>query len=241
MPLSGLEGDSLEGLRAAFGGLSVGTYEGKAKEKGAVDMGAEEEDPGGEHDPSDEVPFDDKPSESAPCASDHLAAPPPSATTHPAAHQATSSPTTTPPMAEGLGFAGMPYPTYGVDPDASAPPMATAVSEPVASNSTYPDIHEPVPRRYAEDYHRPPTGVGPTFIPGYALPEPGYAMPAPGFTSLSGLRGLESGGGRSTGSGRSSSKSLTRSEIKQALRGATGELVTDDAGNPGETQAPDTT
>ena len=52
-------------------------------------------------------------------------------------------------------------------------------------------------------------------------------MPASGFTSLSGLRGPESLGGRSRGSGRSFNRSLTRSEIKEALRGATSELVGD--------------
>ena len=49
-------------------------------------------------------------------------------------------------MAEGLGFAGMPYPTYGVHPVATAPPMATAISEPMASSSTYTGIHEPTLR-----------------------------------------------------------------------------------------------
>ena len=63
------------------------------------------------------------------------------------------------------------------------------------------------------------------WIPGYAAPEPGYAMPAPSFASLSGLLGPESCGGRSTGSGRSSSRSVTRSEIKEALRSPTGELL----------------
>ena len=58
-----------------------------------------------------------------------------------------------------------------------------------------------------------------TGIPGYVAPEPGYTMPAPGFTSLSGLRGPESCGGRGRGSGRSSNKSLTCSEIQDALRG----------------------
>ena len=66
-----------------------------------------------------------------------------------------------------------------------------------------------------------------TGIPGYAAPEPGYTMPAPGFTSWSSLRGPESLGGRSRGSGRSSTRSLTRLEIKEALRGATSELVGD--------------
>ena len=68
MPLSGLGNDSLEGLRAAFSGLFVGGPAGKEKEKEkqAVDMGAEEVDAGDLHEPSDEVPFEDKPVESAP-------------------------------------------------------------------------------------------------------------------------------------------------------------------------------
>ena len=100
--------------------------------------------------------------------------------------------------------------------------MATAVSEPVVSG-----ILVPAPLRYAEGYHRPPAGVGPTYIPGYAAPEPGYAMPAPGFAALSGLRRTESCGGRSSGSRRSSNRSLTCPEIKEVLRSATGELVAD--------------
>ena len=130
-------------------------------------------------------------------------------------------------MAEGLGFTGMPYPTYRVTPVANVPPMATAVSEPVASSSTYTGAPEPMPRRYEDVYHRPAAGVYMTGIPGYAAPKPGYTMSAPGFTSLSGLRGPESLGGRIRGSGKSSNRSLTRSEIKEALRGATSELVGD--------------
>ena len=110
-----------------------------------MDIGVREEDPADEQDPSDEVPFDDKPAEGAPIASDHPATPSPATTTLPASHPATSSPTTTPPMAEGHGFTGMPYPTYGLTPVATAPPMATAVREPVASSSTYIGIHEPAP------------------------------------------------------------------------------------------------
>ena len=128
-------------------------------------------------------------------------------------------------MAEGLGFTGMPYPTYGVTPAAAAPPMATAVSEPVASNSTYIGIGESMPRGYDDDHRRPATAVYMTGIPGYASPETGYTMPARGLTSLSGLRGTESCGGRSRGSGRSSHKSLTRSEIREAFRRATADLV----------------
>ena len=192
-----------------------------------MDMGAEEVDPGDGHGSSDEVPFEDKPVESAPSASDHPAVPSPTTTTLPATHPATSLPTTTPPMAEGLGCTGMPYPTYGVTPAATVPPMATAVSEPVASSSTYTGVPEPMPRRYEDGYHRPAAGVYMTGIPGYAAPEPGYTMPAPGFTALSGLRGPESCGGRSRGSGRSSNRSLTRLEIREALRGATSEIVGD--------------
>ena len=48
VPLSGLGDDSLEGLRAAFSGLSVRGPKGKEKEKEkqAVNMGAEEVHPG---------------------------------------------------------------------------------------------------------------------------------------------------------------------------------------------------
>ena len=130
-------------------------------------------------------------------------------------------------MAEGLGFTGMPYPTYGVTPAATVPPMATAVSEPVASSPAYPGAPEPKPRRYEDVYHRPAADVYVTAIPGYAAPDPGYTMPVPRFTSLSGLRGPESLGGRSRESGRSSNRAPTRSEIKQVLRGATSEIVGD--------------
>ena len=192
-----------------------------------MDMGAEEVDPRDGHGPSDEVPFEDKPVESAPSASDYPTIPSPTTTTLPATHPATPSPTTTPPTAEGLGVTGRPYPTYGVTPAATVPPMATAVSEPLASSSTYTGVPEPLPRRYEDGYHRPAAAVYMTGIPGYAAPEPRYPMPAPGFTSLSGLRGPESCGGRSRGSGRSSNRSLTRSEIREALRGATSEIVGD--------------
>ena len=229
VPLSGLGNDSLEGLRAAFSGLSVRGPEGKEKEKEkkAVDMGAKEVQPGDGYGPSDEAPFENTPVESAPIACDFPAVSSPTTTTLPATHPATSSSTTTQPMAQGLGFTGMPYPTYGVTPAATVPPMATAVSEPVASSSTYTGVPEPMLRRYEDGYHRPATGVYMTGMPGYAAPEAGYTMPAPGFTSLSGLRGPESLGGRGRGSGSSSNRSLTRSEIKGVLRGATSELVGD--------------
>ena len=121
----------------------------------------------------------------------------------------------------------MPYPTYGVTPAATVPPMATAVSEPVASSSTYTGDPGPMPRRYADDYHRPAAAVYMTRTPGYAGPEPGYTMPAPGFTSLGSLRGPESCHGRSRGSARSPNKSLKRLDIRQPLRGAASELVGD--------------
>ena len=206
MPLSGLRDDSLEGLRAAFSDLSVRGSEGKEKEKQkqAVDMGAEEVHPGDGYGPSHEAPLKDTPVKGSPSASDFPAVSSPATTTLPATHPATSSPTTTPPMAEGLGYTGMPYPTYGVTPAATVPPVATAVSDPMASSSTYTGAPEPMLRRYEDGYHRPAAGVYMTGIPGYAAPEPGYTMPAPGFTLLSGLRGPESLGGRSRGSRRSS-------------------------------------
>ena len=189
MPLSGLGDDSLEGSGAAFSVLSVGGPEGKEKEKEkqAMDMGPEDG-----HGPSDQVPFEDKPVESAPSPSDYPAVSSPTTTTTLASHPATSSPTTTPPMAEGLGLTGMPYPTYSGTPAATVPPMATALSEPVASSSTYSGVPEPMPRRYEDSYHRPAAGVYMTGIPGYVAPDPGYTMPAPDFISLSGLRGPES-------------------------------------------------
>ena len=192
-----------------------------------MDMGAQEVDPGDGHRPSEEVPFEDKPVESAPSPSDYPAVPSPTTTTLLATHPATFSPTTTAPMAEGLGFTGMPYPTYGVTPTATVPPMATEVSEPVASSPTYTGVPEHMLRRYEDGYHRPAAAVYMTGIPGDVAPEPGYTMSAPGFTSLSVLRGPESCGGRSKGSGRSLNRSLTRSEIREALGGASSEKVGD--------------
>ena len=121
----------------------------------------------------------------------------------------------------------MPYSTYDVTPAATVPPMATAISEPVASGSTYTGVPHPMPCRYEDGYHRPAAAVYMTGIPGYAAPEPGYTMPAPGFTSLSCLGGPESCAGRSRGSGRSSNKSPTQSKIRDAPRGATSEIVGD--------------
>ena len=229
VPLSGLGDDSMEGLRAAFSGLSVRGPGGKEKEKErqAVDTGAKEVYPGDGSRPSDQAPFEDTPVECAPSASDYPAVASRTTATLPATHPATSSPTTSPSMAEGRGLTGMPYPTYGVTAAATVPPMATAVSEPVTSSSTYIRVSEPMSRRYENGYYRPAAGVYMTGIPGYAAPDPGYTMPAPRLTSLSGLRGPESLGGRSRISGRSSNRSLTWSEIPEALRGATSEIVGD--------------
>ena len=99
------------------------------------------------------------------------------------------------------------YPAYGVDPSTTAFPDATTAREPVASSSA--------PRWYAADYHHP-------------LPATGAYVDVPGYATLSGLRrGPESCGSRSRGSGRTSNRSLTRSEINEALRGATSKLVGD--------------
>ena len=174
------------------------------------------------HDPTSEPTF-----EGAPSACGLHASPSPTTTTFPTPDPAaaTSTPITTPPMAEGTGFTGMPtYPAYGVDPSTTAFPEATTVSEPVASNSA--------PRWYAADYHHhhplPATGAYMADVPGYAAYEPGYPMPAPGYATLSALRrGPESCGSKSRGSRGSSNSSLTRSEVREALRGATVDLVGD--------------
>ena len=115
-------------------------------------------------------------------------------------------------MAEGTGFTGMPpYPAYGMGSPTTALPEATTASEPVVSSSA--------PRWYAAEYPHPlPATRTYVDVPGYA----------PGYATLSGLRrGPESLGGRSRGSGRSSNRSLTRSEINEALRGATSKIVGD--------------
>ena len=203
--------DSLEGLQSAFKALSVeevDTNPVKRKRKREKDAGesmADEKVDDG-HDPTSESTF-----EGAPSASGLHASPSPTTTTHPAPDPAaaTSTPIATPPMAEGTGFTGMPtYPAYGVKPSTTAFSKATTASEPVASSSA--------PRLYAADYHHPLPATG------------AYVVDVSGYATLSGLRkGPESCGSRSRGSGRSSNRSLTRSEIKEALRGATSELVGD--------------
>ena len=78
-------------------------------------------------------------------------------------------------MAEGLGPTGIPYPTYGVTPAATLPPMETAVSEPVASSSTYTGVPDSMPRGYEDGYHRPAAAVYMTEA-GPAAPRPSSAQ-----------------------------------------------------------------
>ena len=201
--------DSLEGLQSAFRVLSVEEVDTqpvkrkREREKDAGDEAEEGVDQG--HDPTNDPTF-----KGAPSASGLHASPSPITTTLPIPDQAAapSTPITNPPMAEGTGFTGMPtYPAYGVNPPTTAFPEATTTSQPVTSSSA--------PRWYAADYHHP-------------LPATGAYVDVPGYATLSGLNGgPKSLGGRSRGSGRSSNRFLTRSEIKEVLRGATSKIVGD--------------
>ena len=201
--------DSLEGLQSAFRGLSVEEVDTqpvkrkREREKDAGDEADEGADQG--QDPTNNPTF-----EGAPSASGLHASPSHITTTLPIPDPAaaTSTPITNPPMAEGTGFTGMPtYPAYGMGPPTTAFREATTASEPVISSSA--------PLWYAADYHHP-------------LPATGAYVDAPWYATLSGLRrGPESLGGRSRGSGRSSNRSLTQSEINKVLRGATSKIVGD--------------
>ena len=202
--------DLLEGLQSAFRALSseeVDTNPVKRKREKKEDAGESMADKAvdHEHDPTNEWTF-----EGAPSAYGLYASPSATTTTLPTPDPAaaTSTPITTPPTAEGTGFTGMPtYPAYGVDPSTTALPEATTAGEPVASSSA--------PRWYAADYHHP-------------LPATRASVDVPGYTTLSGLRrGPDSCRSRSRGSGRSSNRSLTWSEINEALRGATSKIVGD--------------
>ena len=202
--------DSMEVLQSAFRALSVeevDTHPVKRKREREKDAGESIADEGADqgHDPTNDHTF-----EGAPSASGLHASPSPITTTLPTPDPAaaTSTPITNPPMAEGTAFTGMPtYPAYGVNPPTTAFPEATTTSEPVTSSSA--------PRWYAADYHHP-------------LPATGAYVDVPGYATLSGLRrGPESCGSRSRGSGRSSNRSLTRSEINEVLRGATSKIVGD--------------
>ena len=200
--------DSMEGLQSAFRALSVeevDTHPVKRKREREKDAGESIADEGADqgHDPTNDPTF-----EGAPSASGLHASPSLITTTLPTPDPAaaTSTPITNPPMAEGIGFTGMPtYPAYGVNPPTTAFPEATTTSEPVTSSSA--------PRWYAADYHHP-------------LPATGAYVDIPGYASLSGWRrGPESCGSRSRGSGRSSNRSLTRSEINEVLQGATSKII----------------
>ena len=201
--------DLLEGLQSAFRGLSVEELDTqpvkrkREREKDAGDEADEGADQG--QDPTNNPTF-----EGAPSACGLHASPSPITTTLPIPDPAaaTSTPITNPPMAEDTGFTGMPtYPAYGMGPPTTAFPEATTASEPVISSCA--------PRWYAADYHHP-------------LPATGAYVDVPGYATLSGLRrGPESLGGRSRGSGRSSNRSLTRSELNEVLRGATSKIVGD--------------
>ena len=130
--------DSMEGLQSAFRALSVeevDTHPVKRKRESEKDAGESiaDEGAGQGHDPTIDPTFQGTPSASGPHAS-----PSPIASTlqtpDPAA--ATSTPITNPPMAEVIGFTGMPnYPAYCVNPPATAFPEATTTSEPVTSSS----------------------------------------------------------------------------------------------------------
>ena len=201
--------DSLDGLQTAFGALSVEEVVSQPQPVKRKRENESEKDAGGEADEGEEQGQDltHVPTfEGAPSASALHASPSPLTTTLPAA--ATSTSTTNPPMAEGTGFTGMPpYPAYGMGPPTTALHEATTASEPVVSSSA--------PRWYAADYPHP-------------LHATGTYMDFHGYAPLSGLRrGPESLGGRSRGSGRSSNRSLTRSEINEVLRGATSKIVGD--------------
>ena len=140
LPLQGpvdVVDDSLDGLQPAFRALSVNegdTNPVKGKRERGEDAGESMADEGVDH---GHHPTSESPIEGAPSASGLHASPSPTTTklltSDPAA--ATSTPITTPPMAEGTGFIGMPtYPAYYVDPSTTAFPEATTASEPVASN-----------------------------------------------------------------------------------------------------------
>ena len=200
----------MEGIQSAFRALSVeevDTHSVRRKGEREKDAGKSIADKRADqgHDPTNDPAF-----EGAPSASGLHASPSPITTTLPAPDPAaaTSTPITTPPMAEDIGLTGMPtYPAYGVNPPTTASPEATTTSEPVTSSFA--------PRWYAADYHHP-------------LPATGAYVDVPGYATLSGLRRApESCGSRSRGSGRSSNRSLTRSEINEVLRGATSKIVGD--------------
>ena len=207
----------------------------RKREKDAGNRGADE---GVEHgrDPTVNATSTTRepPFESAPSASGLHPSPSPTTTTLPTPDPAATSSTskTTPPTAvtaEGTGCTGMPapaYPAYGVDPStaegtgftgmpalaypaycvdlhATARPKATTAREPMASGSA-PLCHAAEPHHHHHHHE------------------------FPGYTTLSGLRrGPSSCGSKSRGLRGSSNRSLTRSKLREALRGTTAHLVGD--------------
>ena len=123
--------DSLEGLQSAFPPPpveEVDTNPVRKKREREKDAGESMADQGvdHEHDPTSGSTF-----QGAASASCLHASSSPTTTTLPTPDPAaaTSTPITTPPMAEGTGFTGMPtYPAYGVDPSTTAFPEATTAS-----------------------------------------------------------------------------------------------------------------
>ena len=219
MTLSGLEDDSLGSLGAAFSGLHVQTPESKAKEEETGKRGAKD-DCEGKHERPEDVSSGDMPCESAAGETEHPAASSPAATALPATHPAALPATTTPPPAEDTGLTGTPYSTHGVKPHATEPPMAHPVSKSVASGSSYVAIHERTPCHDPDAFLGAPTGVCPPTMPAHTMAEHC-------FTSLSGLQGPTSCGGRKRVSQRSSHKFLARLEIRVALGGATAGPIVD--------------
>ena len=214
----------LTGPGAALSGLRVGSPEGKEKEEeNEIGKGGARKDRGGGHERTEDAGFSKKPSESTPGATDHPDLPStssPTTTTLPSTKPATSSPTASAPLPEGIALSGVPYHTYGVDPPATAASMAHPVSEPMTFGSSHTRIREPTPCDDLDAFRAVSTAV--------PLPTmPAHTMPEDGVTSLSGLGGLESCVGRSRRSRRSSDRSLTRSEIRKALCGATAHLIGD--------------
>ena len=147
--------DSMKGLQSAFRAFSVDEVDShpvKRKREREKDAGESIVDEGADqgHDPTNDHTF-----EGAPSASGLHASPSPITTTLPSPDPAaaTSTPITNLPMAEGIGFTGVPtYPAYGVNPPTTAFPEATKTSEPVTSSSA--------PRWYAADYYPSSTRYG---------------------------------------------------------------------------------
>ena len=190
--------DSLEGLQSAFRALSV-----EEVDTHPVKRRRESEKDAGESiaDEGEEQGQDlinDPTFEGAPSASGLHASPSPITTTSP-----------------------IPYPVAATSTPITDPPMAEGTG--FTGMPTYPTYGL-----------GPPTTAFPEATtasePGYhhPLPATGPYVDVPGYATLSGLRrGPESLGGRSRGSGRSSNRSLTRSEINEVLRGATCKIIGD--------------